>query len=375
MKSLKIDILSALIFILFLSGASCTNDRRNMPEADNMMSDAGLIRVEQHEGFRVAYILNSKDSTVVDATFVLVDKNSALPDSLPSGTLIRTPLDNIVAFSSVLAGALEELGKVDIVKGVVDASYFSQDAIKEGLNSGSIVDLGASSGPSLEKIAALQPEAILLNYYDGMDVKGIDKSGVPLIGMTDNLERDPVARAEWIRFIGMLTGAEEKADSIFRSVKKSYTRLKDMASSFPRRPKILTENMYQGVWYVPGGESYQARIISDAGGEYLWKDDKSTGSIGLSFEEVISKGKAADIWLLKLYGVTLDKNTLLSMDSRYRFFDTVDKGGVFYSDTSVSPLFEEFPYHPDRLLRDYILIFHPEAKNLGSMRYFKPMDQ
>ena len=55
--------------------------------------------------------------------------------------------------------------------------------------------------------------------------------------------------------------------------------------------------MYQGVWYLPGGASYQAKIIEDAGGKYIWADDKSAGSLNLSYEEVLAKAHNADIWL------------------------------------------------------------------------------
>ncbi len=204
-----------------------------------------------------------------------------------------------------------------------------------------------------------------------MDVKELDKLNIPIIYMADNLEVTPLGRAEWIRLFGILFGQKNRADSIFAEVEKKYLLLKEEAANYPTRPRVLVENMYQGVWYLPGGNSYQAQMITDAGGEYIWKDNKSNGSLALAFEDVIQKAYNADIWLLRLFGVDLTKEKLLGMDSRYSYFKTIEKDGVYYANTRTTPLFEEFPYHPERLLQDYILIFHPESK--GKTRYFQKM--
>lgn len=363
---------SISLFLLFIIVAtSCGNRDTANESCGNILRHAKLLRIENHNGYKLAKVLNPKDSTIVDATYILVGKDNNVPENLPKGTLLRTPIDNAVVFSSVFAGPLDELGKIDVVKGVVDACYFKQPEISAGLKSGAVADLGPASGPSLEKITAQQPQAIFLSIYDGMDVKNIDKCGVPVIRMTDNFETDPLARAEWIRLFGILTDTEAKADSIFKEVEKSYTELKQAASAYKSKPSVLVENMYQGVWYLPGGASYQAKIIEDAGGKYIWADDKSAGSLNLSYEEVLAKAHNADIWLLKLFGTDLDKKTLLGMDNRYANFRAVEHGGVYYSDTKKTQLFEEFPYHPELLLNDYILVFHPEAE--GKMRYFNKM--
>lgn len=354
-----------------LTGCKAPSNDDAAGDADNMMHSASLLRAEDKGDYIHVKILSADDSTRVAASYILVDKNKAVPDSLPQGTLLRTPLSNIAVFTSVFAGALDELGAADAVKGVFDAQYFKLPFIAEGLKSGRVADLGMSGNPSLEKIRMLKPEAILLSIYEGMDVKGIDKAGIPLINMADNLEMTPLGRAEWIRFLGLLTGKREKADSIFAAVEADYSKLRDEASRYKRKPTVLTENMYQGVWYVPGGKSYQARLIADAGGNYVFASDASIGSLSLGFEQVLEKGGEADIWLLKLYGQQLDKEALLAMDSRYRFFKAIDKGGVFFADTKEKPLFEEFPFHPERLLSDYIAIFHPESKL--QTRYFQQM--
>lgn len=360
----------SLILAIALLVASCGRSGHT-DDGANIMRHSRLLRMEDRNSYTVATVVNAKDTSSAVARYILVPRDAELPDSLPDGILLRTPLDNVALFSTVFAGAFDELGKLSSVKGVVDASYFSQPAIREGLAKGSVADLGAASSPSLERIAALRPQGIILSIYEGMDVKGLDRTGVPVIQMEDNLESTPLGRAEWIRFVGALVGERERADSIFAEVEKEYSALSRQGSKYKDRPKVLAENMYQGVWYVPGGASYQARMFKDAGAVYPWESDSSTGSLSLSFEEVLVKAKDADFWLLKLYGTKLDRKALEAMDSRYVYFKATADGGVYYCDTATTPLFEEFPFHPERLLRDYIAIFHPESKY--QLRYFRKM--
>lgn len=335
---------------------------------------AELLRLTDADGYSVAEVVNPWDTTKLLGRYVMVKASAQLPDSLPEGTLLRTPLSRMIVYTSVHAGALDELGAIRSVGGVADAHYFKIPYIKEGLASGKVADVGSSSEPSAEKIMAARPMAVMASVYEGADLAVLERLGIPFLKMADNMERTPLGRAEWIRFIGRLVGKGAEADSIFKNVEREYTSLSQRVKGVKKRPTVLTENIYQGVWYIPGGASYQARIIADAGGKYLWEEDKSAGSLNLSFEQVAVKASDADIWMLKVYGIKLTREKLLGMDRRYAYFKAVDRGGVWWSDTSVSQLYEEFPFHPELLLKDYIGIFHPELLAEGdSLRYFRQM--
>ena len=137
---------SISLFLLFIIVAtSCGNRDTANESCGNILRHAKLLRIENHNGYKLAKVLNPKDSTIVDATYILVGKDVNVPENLPKGTLLRTPIDNAVVFSSVFAGPLDELGKIDVVKGVVDACYFKQPEISAGLKSGAVADLGPIS--------------------------------------------------------------------------------------------------------------------------------------------------------------------------------------------------------------------------------------
>lgn len=130
--------------------------------------------------------------------------------------------------------------------------------------------------PMVEKIIDLDCDGVLMSAMEGSAIPQLGKSGVPVIYLADYLEETPLARAEWIKFIGLLYGRGAEADSIWMQVKRDYGIVRDRVARAASRPKVVTEKPISGVWYVPGGHSYMARLIADAGGAYAWADDEST---------------------------------------------------------------------------------------------------
>lgn len=366
-----IALLSLFLLMALMFSGCGGKETQAAGDGDDQMPYASLLAYHSHDGYDEAVVFDPADTTRVMARYILVGEGGRLPDSLPSGSqVLRIPLRSAIVDSQVYYSAVKETGGEKGIRGVMDARYFTDKDVERRIASGDVVETGSVQTPNNEKIIALSPDCILLGYYQGMQTTDIERLGFPVVKLADTGERTPLGRAEWIRFIGRLTGHGEQADSIFRSVADRYLSLVHDSRASGRNPKVLVENIYQGVWYLPGGASYQARLIADAGGDYLWKDNKDSGSIGLTFEQVLERGRDADIWLLKLFGTELDSQTLLGMDSRYGAFRAVDNGGVYYCNTAVRPLYEEFPFHPDLLLADYIGIF---SGNDSTLRYFAPM--
>ena len=108
---------------------------------------------------------NPWDSTRLLHRYILLPDSVSVPDALPEGTLVRTPLKNSLVYSGVHAGAIRELGAIDAVKGVADAAYFTMAEIGEGLRDGSVTDVGSSMSPDVEKVTLLGPDAILASPY------------------------------------------------------------------------------------------------------------------------------------------------------------------------------------------------------------------
>lgn len=370
------------IFALFLSLSatgfllgSCGGSSRasgDHAKGDTLTSVSSLLTLVDCGDYVVADVKNPWDSTRLLHRYILLPDSVSVPDALPEGTLVRTPLKNSLVYSGVHAGVIRELGAINAVKGVADAAYFTMAEIGEGLRDGSVTDVGSSMSPDVEKVTVLGPDAILASPYQNSSYGVIESLGIPIIECADYMESTPLGRAEWIRLLGELYGRRAEADSIYRQVVHDYSELASRVSSVTSRPKVITERVMNGVWFVPGGRSYMSRLITDAGGFNPWEDTADAGSLQLDFSSVFDKAYDADIWLIRNYGPGLTLSELknsYALNSRLKAFE---KGDVYVADTSVSTLFDDFPFHPEKLLREYILLFHgPDYAGADTTQYYK----
>ena len=359
-----------LLIVLALVVVSCVENRE---DCVGTMKYAQGLSVFEYKDYTKVVVGDPWNKGQVLGTYILADRDGELPDTLPEGVVVRVPLESVVVYSDVHARIIDELGAVDAVKGVCDSKYFKTEKIRFGLLSGTVTDCGASMSPNVERVVSAAPEAIMLSPYQNAGYGAVENLGIPILKMSDYMEQTPLGRAEWIKFIGLLFGKKAVADSIFSATERNYSALKTMAGAVPERPEVISETMTNGVWYVPGGASYKAVMYADAGGFYPWSDDASQGSLALDFPQVLEKAQDADIWLVTTYGTELTANDFLKIYEHNDRFDAFKNHGVYYVNSAEAGMFEETPFHPDLLLKEYIKLFHPELLPDYSLKYYKQM--
>lgn len=374
MTSKNYTIFVLLIFLIF---TSCRHERSHDSQkfVREGTEEAKLLSIRHEDGFTKVDIINPWDTTKLLHTYLLVPRDSEIPKDLPKGTVVRTPVQRVLVYSSVHSSVISELGSPDAIKGVCDSQYFNDARISKGLSDGTIADCGNSMQPTVEKVIQMKPDAILLSPYQDATYGQIEKLKIPIIECADYMEFTPLGRAEWIKFYGELLGKREAADKIYSEVVKSYNQVKDMVSSKKlSRPIVLTENVISGIWNVPGGESYMAQFIKDAGGNYPWSSDKNTGSLTLDFNQVLVKAQNADVWLLKSPAIRTfsDLKASYSLNDKFKAYKT---GNVYVCDTNTSHFFDRFPFHPEVLLMEYFKIFHPDQEIDYQLQFFKKIEK
>jgi iron complex transport system substrate-binding protein len=348
----------------------------NQTGADSPSSSvhyADGFRIETHETYTLVTVRDPWNPGKVLQSYVLVPKAASLPDSLPKGVLVRTPLERTVSYGSVQCSFFAELDALSTLVGVCEPQYIHIPFVQEGVRTGSIANLGEAANPDIEKILLIEPDALFTTPIGGFSYGKVAQSGIPLIECTDYMEASPLGRAEWIRFFALFFDKKALADSLFRETAGNYLRLQELASTVNARPSIMAETVYNGIWYVPGGKSYVAHLFRDAGADYLWKEDGSAGSLGLSFETVLEKAEDADYWLIKYNSPNdLTYEELARSNSGYTFFEAYRKRRIYACNTGKVPYYEELPIHPDYVLKDMVWIFHPELlPGYQSVYYFR----
>ena len=340
---------------------------------------------------------------------------------------VRTPVERSAVFIAPHCQLMYELGCQQAIRGVCDLNYInipdvrkraasagkassenasSGNASSENASSGnasaqnSIVDCGSSMAPDIERIIALKPEAILVSPFENSGGYGkLDKLHIPIIEAADYMESSPLGRAEWMKFYGMLFGKDKnisttvagkalttvagkaseatlpascelKADSLFAKIEKEYLKLKAEAGKLPKGLSILTERKTGNVWYVPGGQSTIGILLKDANARYIFSDDKHSGSLPMSPEQILAKGSQVDVWAFKYFGgAPLSQVQLLQEYDGYKALAAFSRGNIYQVDTSTVPYFELTSFHPELLLREFIILAH--GSRFGKLKFYK----
>ncbi len=328
---------------------------------------------------------------------------------------VRTPVERSAVFIAPHCQLMYELGCQQAIRGVCDLNYINiPDVRKRAASSGnasaqnSIVDCGSSMAPDIERIIALKPEAILVSPFENSGGYGkLDKLHIPIIEAADYMESSPLGRAEWMKFYGMLFGKDKnisttaagkasgaaagkaseatagkaseatlpascelRADSLFAQIEKEYLKLKAEAGKLPKGLSILTERKMGNVWYVPGGQSTIGILLKDANARYIFSDDQHSGSLPMSPEQILAKGSQVDVWAFKYFGgAPLSQVQLLQEYDGYKALAAFNRGNIYQVDTSTVPYFELTSFHPELLLREFIILAH--GSRFGKLRFYK----
>lgn len=298
--------------------------------------------------------------------------------------IVRTPLESNVVFTAPHCQLMYELGCKNAITGVCDKDYINIPDIKERvkLSDGKastsdtdkvIIDCGSSMQPDIERIIALKPEGLFISPFENSGGYGkLDKLHIPIIETADYMETSPLGRAEWMKFYGLLFKSEERSDSLFSSIEKEYLALKAEAAKLPQGLSILTERKMGSVWYVPGGKSTMGILLKDANAKYIFADDTHSGSLAYGPERILSKGTQVDVWAFKYFGgKALSKSDLLAEYEGYKALKTFNQNSIFQVDTSTQPYFELTSFHPEILLREFIILAHPKATQFGKLRFYQ----
>lgn len=340
------------------------------------MRHSSLLQMVECDGYMVVNVKNPWRKDAYLHRYILSPKDSAAP-AVPQGyTLLRTPVSNQLLFATLHAQLFVTLGCEDAISGVCDARYMSVPQVREGLLSGKITDCGSSVDVNLERLMQLSPEAAWVIPFKNGGYGKMERLDIPLVECVDYMENSPLGGAEWMRFYGRLLGVGARADSLFFAVCDNYARIKDAVSSCATRPGLMCELKTGSAWYMPGGCSTMGQLYKDAGADYLFGDNESSGSLPFSFETVLARADSADVWLLK-YGADRDKSysSLVQEFSGYTLLRPFGERRIFACNVSRVPFYEETPFRPDILLEELACLFHPELNKGYKFRYYERLQE
>lgn len=304
--------------------------------------------------------------TLSDSLLVTYSPYDGHADTLRLGR----PMNRLVCMSSSYIGYLDALGGDSVAVGVSGIAFITSPLLQERYARGAVYDVGYDAAPDYERIVDLQPD-LLITYAVSPTpspfLARLQELGVPTLLVYEHLEHHPLARAEYLRLFGALTGRQARADSLFGRICRSY----DSLCVHTERPaQVLLNVPYADQWYIPGGDNYMTRLIRDAGGEVLGARPGETRSRVITREEALLLARQADVWLNPGWC-----DSRAALQATLPAFPQVP--AVYNNTRRTTPgggndFWESGPVRPDLILQDLRRILSGDAQ-ADSLYYYIPL--
>ena len=274
---------------------------------------------------------------------------------------LQGPFHRLVCMSSSYVGFLEAIGADSAVVGVSGKAFLGNKKVQA-------VEVGYDAALNYEAILQAKPDLFLTYSVSAVEPPYLAKLrelGIRPVILSEHLESHPLARAEYVKLFGALTGRLQQADSVFTEVRDRYLSL--VQPEVTR--KVLINIPYADQWFIPGGDNYMTRLIRDAGGELLGAVPGKQESSVISLETAYSYAKEADVWLHP--GWCRTRAGLEQVHPLFREFPVLHKS-VWNNTLQTTPgggnrFWETGPVHPDWILDDLTRIF---SGSKGFMHYY-----
>jgi len=386
------------IVIIFVSIISCKKDIKEpiqvtQNEQKTNIKYATGFSITEFPEYTLLKVTNAFPGTENVYTYALVKEGistnigqASNAESLPNllkekkiNAIIKVPLESVVVTSTTHISSLEMLGVDHTLTGFPNLNYISSKQTRKRIDAGEVKELGQNEAMNTEVAIDLNPDVVIGFGVDGQNnsLNTLERAGIPILYNGDWVEKNPLGKAEWIKFFGALYGKSYKADSIFSSIETAYLNTKKHAQHVTNRPTVLSGAMSKDIWHLPHGESWAAKLIKDAGGNYLWKDTKGTGSIALNIESVLEKAQNAQFWIapgqFESYAKLAEANTIYTQFNAFKnkkVYNFTSKkgatGGLLY--------YELAPNRPDLVLKDLVYYLHPELMPDYQPYFYTPFE-
>ncbi|XOV67708.1 MAG: ABC transporter substrate-binding protein [Fluviicola sp.] len=350
------------MFFFLLSGilASCTSSTGEHEIYEKEYTSINLkyaqfFRLKQKGNEFLLQLLDPDTKKVVQSVVISEEKNP-----------------RIICLTATLTGMFCELNQRNFLIGVSAENQLYDNQLKQAFRSGKVQEYGDFAQLSLERIADAQPNVILYNFVntDFPQKEKLEKLGVKMLIVNDWLEAHPLAKAEWIKVIGAMTGQYKKSCDLFDKIEAKYLQIAERVNGFETHPTVISGNLIGGNWYAPSGENYFGLLIKDAGGDYRYKDTKGQKSLSLPLEKILKDNEETEVWLNP--GVS-KWNQLLQLNPHAELLSPSESGEIYCYSAHMNKFWEESALRADFVLEDLAHIFHPDMDVDYTFHYYSKL--
>ncbi|MCK4661581.1 MAG: ABC transporter substrate-binding protein [Bacteroidales bacterium] len=388
MRFFYLFYLSIFSLVIF----SCNNEKRKNNILQNNKTEKKNTtnhKIKYAKGFNIINKKNYKILQVynpwqgadkIQYEYVLINKDDNFIKPSNSSIIIKTPIKKIICLSTTHIAFIDLLNETNSIIGLSGSRFVNNNKIEKLIEQGKISEIGYDNNINYELIISLQPDIVMAYGITGESIGFFNKLkdlDINVVFNAEYLEKEPLGKTEWLKFIACFYNKENIAEKEFNRIEIKFNNLCRLTDSVYSKPVILTGLPWKDNWYVPGGNSYAAKLINLAGGKYLWKDNISHESIALNIEKVFEKSQVADIWIN--IGAANSISDIIAVDERISEFQILKNNKLYNNNAIISKnggndYWESGLINPHLILKDMIYIFHPDIIPNHKLIYYKKIE-
>ena len=346
---------------------------------------ASGFTISYHGHYKLLEIQNAGQSW----KWALVRCGAPTPELDPAVSIVEVPVRRVATTSTTDLPHLESLGLMHAWVGHADLRYVSSRQLRVLIDEGTVAEIGGADGLGLdiERLIGLAPDLLFADNPNraGADrLQLLEQVGTRVVPMPSFLESSPLARAEWLKVTALFFDREVEAQQVFQEIESGYEQLRRRVmeatgdgADQAARPTVITGAPWQGVWHVAGGDSFMAKLLADAGADYLWADSPGVGPLLLDIERVYEKASDADFWFNPSHLGSLRE--IEAADQRLAAFDAFQQQRVYAPDLRLQPsggndYWELGVHRPDLVLSDLVAVLHPQLLPDAEMVFHRRLE-
>ncbi|MCR5388579.1 MAG: ABC transporter substrate-binding protein [Lachnospiraceae bacterium] len=306
-------------------------------ESSMELSYASRFAVDYFDG---GYALISMSG---EGEYLLIPEGKEdVPDFEPEAKRINLPISKMYVVGTGSMDFFNACGTLDKVKfSSLDAKDWYLDEVKKRVESKEIIYAGKYSAPDYELLFDGGCDLVIENtmiYHSPAIREQLESLGFTTMVDLSSHEDNVMARMEWVKLYGLLTGAYDKAESAFK------TQISKIPSEINKDAGLPSVGFFAlnstGTVNVRKTGDYVIDMIDRAGGTYAFSDSgipDGTGTTRMELESFYLAAKDADflVYNATIAGEINSMDELLSKCSVLSNCKAVKEGKVYCTSSNL----------------------------------------
>ncbi len=349
------------------------------PEKSQILYAQGF-QVEYHKNYKVVTVKNPWRDAKQTFQYVLVQCGTPVPAGFEQVQIVEVPVRRVAMLSTTHLGHLESLKLLNTLVGMSDPKLSYSPTVQDYIRRSNIPKIGTNASLNIERVLDLSPD--LITTYGTGNPKNdshpkLLEAGLKVAINAEYMESTPLGQAEWLKFTALFFNQENAANQRISAMAQRYQKIVAIAQQAKQKPTVLTGFSSSGTWYQPGGKSYVAQLLKDAGAVYVGANNGDRGSTPMSFEAVYDRALTAQVWING--SQTWKQMTdVAKADERYQKIPAFQTGRVFNNNARVNQFggndyWQSGVISSDVVLADLVKILHPELLSNHQLFYYRAL--